>query len=368
MLVSRRRTIALLGGGLVLAATGATIGFAATRTPKSAIAPWSHAAGEADPRRRALSYAILAPNPHNRQPWLADLRQPDRVVIHRDPARNLPMTDPHDRQLTIGMGCFVELLAMAAGEDGYAVDLTFFPEGEGGPVAVAPFGEGGKADPRFADVLARRSCKAPFEDRAVAADSVAALSNHARIIDDAVRVAQLRDLTWRAWEIEAQTPRTYKESVDLMRFGKAEIEANPDGIDLGGAFLEGMMALGLLTREQQLDPTSMSFRQGVEIYRTMLAATPAYAVLTSPSNSRLDQIEAGRRWLRLNLATTGLGLALHPVSQALQEYPEIDETRRRLHHLLAEPGQTVQMLGRLGYGPKPAPSPRWAVETRIMNG
>ncbi len=34
--------------------------------------------------------------------------------------------------------------------------------------------------------------------------------------------------------IEAQTARTHKESVDLMRIGKAEIEATPDGIALAG--------------------------------------------------------------------------------------------------------------------------------------
>ena len=63
------------------------------------------AAGEyADPRMRALSYGILAPNPHNRQPWLVDLTTPDRVVVWRDKAKNLPETDPFDRQLTIGMG------------------------------------------------------------------------------------------------------------------------------------------------------------------------------------------------------------------------------------------------------------------------
>jgi hypothetical protein len=84
-------------------------------------------------------------------------------------------------------------------------------------------------------------------------------------------------------------------------------------------------------------------------------------------NTRLDQIDAGRRWLRLNLATTGLGLSLHPVSQALQEFPEMVEVRSRAHVILAEPGQTVQMLGRLGYGPKTPRTPRWPLETRIRN-
>ena len=38
-----------------------------------------------------------------------------------------------------------------------------------------------------------------------------------------------------------------------MRIGKAEINANPDGIDLGGAFLEALSAAGLLTRETLAD-------------------------------------------------------------------------------------------------------------------
>ncbi|MEM9716997.1 MAG: hypothetical protein AAF826_10825, partial [Pseudomonadota bacterium] len=41
------------------------------------------------------------------------------------------------------------------------------------------------------------------------------------------------------------------------------------------------------------DPNSIGFQQGAEIYRAMLDATPAYAVLTSAGNTRLDQIEAG---------------------------------------------------------------------------
>ncbi|NNJ74854.1 MAG: twin-arginine translocation pathway signal protein, partial [Anderseniella sp.] len=130
---------------------------------------------------------------------------------------------------------------------------------------------------------------------------------------------------------------------------------------------ETLMLAGQLTREDQLDPSSNGFQQGIEIYRGMLAATPAYAVLTSATNTRADQIETGRKWLRLNLMTTRLGLALHPVSQALQEYPEMATHYKSAHDMLAEPGHTVQMLGRLGFGPKVQETPRWPLETRIAH-
>lgn len=369
MSLTRRNAIVVLGGGGIIAAATAAAGtFALTRTPSRALAPWEAAGGETEPRRRALSYAILAPNPHNRQPWLVDLDTADTVVVHRDRTRELPSTDPHARQLTIGLGCFLELMTVAASATGHAVDLELFPEGEDGPVAVARLRQGAAPDPLFAHVLDRRSCKEPFDDRPIPEPVVAKLAAHAGIVTDPAEVAALRRLTWDAWKTEAYTPRALKESVDLMRFGKGEIEVRPDGIDLGGPFLEVLMLAGVLTREAQIDTTSIGFREGLRIYEEMLAATPAYAVLTTPGNDRADQIASGRRWLRLNLTTASLGLALHPVSQALQEFPEMADHYAEAHRRLARPGETVQMLGRLGYGPVVPPSPRWPLETRIVHG
>ncbi|MGB3553964.1 MAG: twin-arginine translocation pathway signal protein [Jannaschia sp.] len=367
MPISRRQVLSVIGGGTILAAGGVGA-FLGTRTPTRALAPWAAAGTYAEPRRRALSYALLAPNPHNLQPWLVDLDEADVIHIHRDRARMLPQTDPQSRQLTIGMGCFLELLVIAASQTGHGVELDLFPAGKDGPVATARLIEGGAStDPLFGAVMERRSCKEPFEDRALSPEHAAALAPFADLITEPARVADLIDLTWDAWLVEAETPRTHRESVDLMRIGKAEIEANPDGIDLGGPFLDSLSRLGLLSREGQLDPSSSMVAQGRAIYDEMLHATPAYAVLTSAANDRTDQIEAGRRWLRLNLATTARGLALHPVSQALQEYPEMDALRARAQTLLARDGGTVQMLGRLGYGPVTPPTPRWPLETKIMD-
>ncbi len=364
MRVSRRAWLSILGGGVVLPAAGAG-GFALTRRPDDALAPWARAGDYREPRMRALSYAILAPNPHNRQPWLVDLSTPDRVVIWRDPARDLPETDPHDRQLTIGMGCFLEQFAIAANETGHAVSFDLFPQGDDGPVAVADLTPGAAdPDPLFDHVLDRRSCKEAYADRAVPrAPEIEALAD---LYTDAETVGRLRALTWQAWTVEMTTPRTLQESVDLFRMGKAEIEAKPDGIALGGPMLETLMLLGLLTREGQSDPESAQFQRAMERFETMLKATPAYAVLRTPGNDRRDQIAAGRRWLRLNLTTTAHGLALHPVSQALQEYPEMRPHYRAAHALLAAPGETVQMVGRLGYGPSVPESPRWPLEAKLM--
>lgn len=363
-MTKRRKFLKILGGGAILAAGGAGT-FLTTRTPTKALAPWTAAGGYSDPRKQALSFAILAPNPHNRQPWVVDLSQDNQVTIWRDKAKNLPETDPFDRQLTIGMGCFLEQLAIAASQTGHAVGFDLFPEGENGPVAIATFKTGVSADPLFDHILNRRSCKEPFED--TVPTGLQPLAKIADVYTDPDMVAKIRQMTRDAFSVETTTYRTMKESTDLFRLGKAEIEANPDGIDFSGPFFETLILAGMLTREGSLDPTSFEFEQAMAIYEKMLMATPAYAVITTSGNSRSDQIEAGRRWLRLNLTTTMLGLSIHPVSQALQEYPEMQEYYVRAHELLAKPNETVQMLGRLGYGPAVPVTPRWPLESKVMN-
>jgi len=368
MNLTRRKTLTLMGGGVVVAATASAGTFLATRTPARALEPWQTAGGYDDPRLFALSYALLAPNPHNRQPWLIELKGDDAFLLHRDTRRDLPHTDPHHRQIFVGLGCFLELMSVAATLRGKTVEIALFPEGPDGTVAHVRLTDGAAADPLAGHMLERRSCKEPFEDRPVPVSTAADLAPYGTVLTDPDTVSQVRKLTWDAWLAEMHTHRALKESVDLMRFGKSEINANPDGIDLGGAFLESLMLAGVLTRESQLDPQSTGFREGVKMYQEMLWATPAYVVLTSQGNKRPDQIDAGRRWLRLNLETTRLGLALHPVSQALQEYKEMAPYYAAAHRMLAKPGETVQMLGRLGFGPRTSRTPRWPLETRIMNG
>jgi hypothetical protein len=365
--ISRRKTLALIGGGAVIAASATAGTFLSTRTPRAALAPWDAAGGYADPRMRALSYALLAPNPHNRQPWEAELRGDDTVALWRDPARDLPVTDPFGRQLTIGMGCFLELMRMAAAEDGAAVETTLFPEGEEGPVAIGRWEGRAAPDPLFAHVLQRRSHKEAFASTPVTAAAAAPLAGHADLLLDGPDRDALRDFALDAWLVETETPAAFQESVDLLRIGKAEINARPDGIDLGGPMMESLAMLGILTREAAADPDNPGSRRAIEDTAFAIGNAPAMTLTTTAGNTRADQIEAGRRWLRLNLAATGVGLALRPVSQALQEYEAVLPIRDALHARFAAAGETVQMLGLLGYGERTPRTPRWPLETRMRS-
>ena len=382
--MNRRKFLTLASGGIIVAAGSAAGAFAVTRTPYSALQPWQDAGSlYTEPHKKALSYAILAPNPHNRQPWIVDLSRPDQVVLYADTDRLLPHTDPFSRQITIGLGCFLELLHMAAGADGYRVEFDLFSEGEDvraldqRPIAVARFAADDtlKPDPLFAHVLERRSLKEPYDlnrpvpDQALATIQAAArhglqtgASNRAGDVD------RLRKLTREAMLVEVETPHTYKESVDLFRIGKSEIEANPDGIDFSGPMFEAMHLTGLFTREATLDTSSSAYRQGIAALNENADTAMAHLWMVSAGNTRIDQINAGRDWLRINLAATGEGVGIQPMSQALQEYPEMKPHFDEVHTMLAPGGGTIQMLGRLGYGIKVPPSPRWPLSAKIRRG
>ena len=128
MNADRRQFIRLMGMSAVLfAPTLVTSGCAAV--PDEANGPWREAGRTVDDVRLwALSHAILAPNPHNRQPWIADVRRPGEVLLYRDRRRLLPQTDPFDRQILIGYGCFIELLVQAAAQRGGAQRRSRFQE------------------------------------------------------------------------------------------------------------------------------------------------------------------------------------------------------------------------------------------------
>ncbi|MBN4046562.1 twin-arginine translocation pathway signal protein [bacterium AH-315-P15] len=381
--MNRRGFLRIAGSSAIIAAAGAS-GFALTRTPVAALAPWEKAgsADYTDARVRALSFAILAPNPHNRQPWVVDLATPGEATLYCDLDRLLPVTDPFNRQITIGLGCFLEILRMASAEEGLRAEITSFPNGsdmehlDGRPIAHIRFvaDQGVVRDPLFAHVVERRSNKQPYDtSRPVPGEALAAMRSAAGAgvsvgaTNDLARVTAFREFTWEAMQIEMLTPYIMRESIDLLRFGKREINENPDGLAVGGPLYDTLSLIGLMSRGALADPNSIAFRQGLDIWEGLTMSAMGHIWVVTSGNTREDQMNAGRAWVRINLQAMEQGLGVHPLSQSLQEFPEMATLHDLIHRDLGvtRPA-TVQMFGRVGYGPKAPQTPRWPVETRLI--
>ena len=380
-MLTRRAMLTTGAAGVLVAGLGAST-YAYLPGSASAQEPWRKAGQSfGDARLDALAYAILAPNPHNRQPWWFELVGEDRIDVYADTTKLLPETDPFNRQITVGFGCVLELLRMAGAEKGYDVEITPFPDGEpqpnlnGNRMAQVRFVESSsvQADPLFTSVLQRRSLKEPFDpSRPVTAETLetllASIGGSVPIAGtiEAAERERLIDLAWKGFLIEYETDATRRESIDLMRIGNRAIAASPDGIDLGGLPM-GLMKLGGVITPEALDTKgTTAYETGIDMYRDIIHSAKGFVWLKTPGNSRLDQMNAGRTWVRANLAAQSLGLGLHPLSQILQEFPEMREPYTAVHEQLqASDGETVQMLGRIGYAKFPPPSPRWPIEAKL---
>jgi len=325
-----------------------------------------------DPRRQALAYAILAPNPHNRQPWLVDLREPGVIALYCDRQRLLPHTDPLGRQILIGHGAFLELLVQALAQQGLSAHVQLFPQGElppslqawdDRPVARIVVGSAGSAkpDPLFVHVLQRHTPKVDFDTTRAVSEArlqglVAAGGLPGVTIGGTVSVAQrdaLRRLCWASAKVELLTPRTVMESIHLTRIGPSEIRQHRDGISINTPMLRLVNALGLFDRSAPPQEGSQAYTAMMSRFEGHSNTAMGFAWLTTASNTRADQVVAGRAYVRLQLQATALGLGVHPMSQALQEFPEMAVHHAQAHDLILGPtrsaGQTVQMLCRLGY-------------------
>lgn len=386
MNLNRRNFVRLAGGGVVLGATAGLAG-CSSELPPEAIAAWNGpAADTADVRRWILSYAILAPHSHNLQSWLVDLRQPGEIMLYCDLTRLLPETDPQSRQIMMSQGTFLELLDLAAKQKGLRADITLFPQGEFGPATldqrpvariVLVADAGIKPDPLFADILKRHTNREAYEMREPAAGALQAIA--AGVASFSIRTGfvgtsqpdllqQHRAIAMEAWRIELVTPRTVLESFKVLRVGPREIAEHRDGLTINTPMVRALTALGLFDRSKAPGPDDTATTGQIKDFNTRIAATPAFFWMVTEGNTRSTQVNAGRAYVRAQLAATAQGLAMQPLSQALQEYPEQAKPYADIHALLQapQPRYTVQMWARLGYAPRVGPSPRRGLQSHLI--
>ncbi len=326
--------------------------------------------GETDIRRIVLSYAILASNPHNKQPWIVDLSGPESFDLYVDQTRLLPQTDPPFRQIHIGQGTFLENADLAAGNHGYRMDVVYFPKGtygntamENKPVASVTLVKDPTAstDPLFRQITNRQSNKRTYEDKPLSADQLDGLAKSfdqpgisMSLTNEAGKRRKLAAILRSAMEIETSDRARDAETIAMFRFNDEEMVRFRDGFGVAQSGMGGIMKFVaetfFLDRKKTEADSSEFGAQVVQITMDQANSAAAFGWITTPANNRLDQVLTGRAYERVNLKATEQGIAMHPMSQVLQEYADMNNLQREFLTYLGIPeGRTVQMLFRLGH-------------------
>lgn len=350
-----------------------------------------HDLDEQDIRIKVLSYAILAPNPHNKQSWLIDLKSNDTIELYVDQTRLLPQTDPYHRQIHIGQGTFLENLVISATHFGYKATIIYFPKGEYSNKVVENKSIASitlkkdssiKKDKLFKSILKRHSNKREYEEKTIDLDLITELENtinnmsndnyKLKYENNNELVSSFRKIAVNAMKVESTNLKANLETIEMFRFNNEEVEKYKDGFSLAQSgksslarfFIENFF----LSREKALkDPIEFG-KAAIEMTQNQVDSTKTFGTLTTKSNTRLDQVKIGRVYARLNLLVTSMGLVMHPISQVLQEYPDMKNLQAEFLSVTnTKKNETIQMFFRLGYAKRTEHSPRRYINDIIIH-
>ncbi|NQT61740.1 MAG: hypothetical protein HQ556_02170 [Candidatus Marinimicrobia bacterium] len=322
------------------------------------------------PILKAISIGMNAPNPHNSQAWKFKILSDFEALLYLDESRLLHATDPPGRQIHIGCGCFLETLRLGASTLGYSAEYDLLPEGEylleeAGlkPVAFIKVAAGSTEPLPLSDsIFSRQTNRSLYEGELMTNsefDSITALTtakySELSFHSEPERLKEMVDVLYEGMVVEANTHVTYDESRIWFRSSQKKIETKRDGINLRTDGTKGLLLsiMEFIVNEENEESwhKSTSINAFLKSYRKKIYTAKGIVLFKTQTNTMSDWITTGIDYVRFQLAADQLGFVIHPVSQVLQEYPEMDDLRTRFNELVgvSKPSK-IQMGVRIGRG------------------
>jgi len=342
-------------------------------TPKY-LQPWekTYYSTHDDPRIQLASHGLLAANSHNIQPWKIKLDAENNMVfyLYTDSDRLTLEVDPLARQILISQGTFLEYVKVAGEQLGYDAEIALFPDGiydesnlkismDTKPVAkitltkVAP-----TASALYNCLFLPDTNRAAYQTTQLTSEQITQLQNinsdadlTVEIFQDENNLLKLGKFAMAGAQIESGVHRINMESADIFRSNEYQKNEFRYGFSVEGQGTTGMtkhILQGMLTLVPFINDEQASAQLYVNSTQVAVNNTPAYAMITTKDNSRINQVKAGMLYSKLILTAHSLGFVMQPPSQVLEEYPEMSQQYADIHKEYALSGGTIQMFFRMG--------------------
>jgi hypothetical protein len=312
-----------------------------------------------------VRYAGMAPSGHNTQPWRFTLER-DRIEIHPDLSRRLPVVDPDDHALYISLGAALENLRIAALQYGLDPEAEYFPAAAPGRLVVRLTRRARPIESElFRAIPDRQSTRSTYDGRSIPAGDLRALEMASAV--DGVRfrlftakpeLEAVTELVKEGNRRQMRDAAFVRELLDWVRFSRNEADLHRDGLI---APVMGMPAvprwLGEPIMRAMLRPEPEAARA-----ERLIRSSAALMLFVAERHDREHWVKLGQSFERVALAAT-----LRGIRQAHMNMPcEVVDVREEFQQYLGLADEQPLLLLRIGYGKLMPRSPRRLPEAVIV--
>ncbi|UCF89926.1 MAG: hypothetical protein JSW39_16675 [Desulfobacterales bacterium] len=273
-----------------------------------------------------LNYASLAPSGHNSQPWIVKIVEKNKWIIGADPDRRLPAVDPNNRELMLSLGAFAENLFLAAGTFGLKAEMQIIAKTSFDQEIIEVTLKESKSESYpLKRITQRMTAKHGYLANEIKKEDMTALSGHLKgrlfYFPRGTEHAQcIEEGAVENFRIQANRGDALQELAKWLRLGNEDAKRHRDGLTTEGMEIRGFSGWFVRNFFKPEDFMKPRFRrQGIYLTEKLAQQGGGWFIVNSEGNTVADWIDTGRRFERLALMARERNIAIHPMTQHLEE-------------------------------------------------
>ena len=351
--MKRRKFLTIAGGTILTAGVAGYLLSDKNNFVRSGIKNSSSAKSVLKNDEREILYlASLAPSGHNTQPWFVKYIEPYQWIVCNDRSKWLPAVDPTQRETILSLGAFLQNLEYAANNAGYNCQFTILAKTNQDEevVAIKLNKTGSTTAFNIDNIKCRRTVRSNYLPDLLKKEDLGYLVTEEQeffhfIPNTAKEYHYLNEQTIEANRIQSYRDAAEKELSEWIRFSSTKAEKYCDGLTTASMEIEGVPGWIVRNLYTQNSVMKKDFRdKNIDNVIKQVSQSAGWLLITSKDNEVATLLETGKRMQRLFLKVRDRGIALHPMTQVLEE-PSTKQTINQSTGI----NDTIQFILWLGY-------------------
>lgn len=293
-----------------------------------------------------IRYGTFAPSSHNAQMWSVHIIDTNSVKVNPNYQRVLKQIDPDNRETWISIGAFIGNCILAANDMGYKTDVTLAEDG-----VVLSFIKANNAEFNRNNI---RAIKKRITDRRLylKSDISDSIINKITSYSDKViyiprysaKGEQISEYTVKAYCQQMNSIEKLEELSEWISFSYKEEREKKYGLTPDALDIKGIKHFLFNTAMNKKSVKSKMFiRSSERKIKHQINSCSGYLLIMSDSKDKIDLIEAGILLEHVWLECAKSNIAVHPISQVLEELCYYSALKKELNTTCE-----IQMILRIG--------------------